>query len=133
MDRALAGRAITTAFLFDGGAWRIVLLDFHLPGAHVGRLGAEQLARLDEALASESGRLVLVALHHPLFVFASPWMDAVGLLDLADCLALLDRHGNMRTVIWGHIHQPFEELRNGVHLLGTPSTRRQCCPQIAIG
>ena len=129
MDRALAGGAVTTAFLVDEGAWRIVLLDSYLPGSHAGRLGAEQLARLDEALASAPGRFALVALHHPPVSIASPWMDAMGLLDAADFFALLDRHDNVRAVIWGHIHQPFEEVRNGVRLLGTPSTSRQFRPQ----
>lgn len=129
LGRALAGGAITTDFVVDSGAWRVVLLNSHLPGSHGGRLGAEQLARLDEALASAPGRFALVALHHPPVAIASPWMDAIGLFDAADFFARLDRHENLRAVIWGHIHQPFEGSRNGVRLLGTPSTCRQFRPR----
>ncbi len=129
MERALAGGAITTDFVVDNGAWRVVLLDSHVPGAPHGRLGAAQLARLDDALASEPGRFALIAVHHPPVVIASPWMDAMGLLDAAELFAVLDRHPCVRAVIWGHIHQPFEGLRNGVRLLGAPSTSRQVRPK----
>ena len=121
MARALAGGAITTDFAVDVDAWRIVLLDSHAPGSHAGRLGAEQLARF-----------ALVALHHPPVEIASPWMDAMGQLDAVDFFAVLERHENVWMVIWGHIHQPFEEFGSGVRLLGTPSTSRQFRPKTEI-
>lgn len=129
MDRVLAGGAIATAFVVDDGAWRVVLLDSHVAGAPHGRLGAEQLARLDAALASAPGRFALIAVHHQPVEIASPWMDDMGLLDAADLFAVLDRHDSVRAVIWGHIHQPFEGTRNGVRLLGTPATSRQVRPR----
>ena len=34
----------------------------------------------------------------------------------------------MRAVIWGHVHQTFEQQRKGVRLLATPSTCVQFLP-----
>ena len=34
----------------------------------------------------------------------------------------------MRAVIWGHVHQTFDQLRKGVRLLSTPSTCVQFLP-----
>ena len=55
-------------------------------------------------------------------------MDLIGLANGEALLARLDRFPQARAVIWGHIHQPFEAMRNGVRLLGTSSTSRQFTP-----
>ena len=48
---------------------------------------------------------------------------AYALNDLLDVFdEVLDRHDNVRALLWGHIHQAFDQSRNGVRLLATPST-----------
>lgn len=110
------------------GGWRLILLSTHLQGSHGGRLGPGQLTALDEALGARPQQHALVALHHPPVPIGSPWMDAMGLADGEEFFAVLDRHPQVRAVIWGHAHQEADTQRNGVHLWGAPSTCVQFKP-----
>lgn len=114
-------RAVT-----DIGAWRIVMLDSSVLGATHGMLAADQLALLDEALATAQGRHCLVCLHHQPVDIGCAWMAPIGLHN-AD--ALLSRvQGQARGVLWGHVHQVWDELREGVRFMATPSTCIQFAP-----
>ena len=55
-------------------------------------------------------------------------MDAMALENPQDLFNVLDRYPQVRGVIWGHIHQEFGQERNGVQLLGAPSTCLQFKP-----
>lgn len=112
----------------ESGGWRILLLDSWLPNEHAGQLSNAELEWLDRALAADSETPVLIALHHPPVSIGSPWMDAMGLRNADDFLAIIDRHDQVRAVIWGHIHQVFEAERKGVRLLACPSTCVQFRP-----
>jgi len=52
----------------------------------------------------------------------------VGLTNADELFAVLDRHRNVRAVLWGHVHQPFDALRGTVRLLATPATCAQFLP-----
>ena len=41
---------------------------------------------------------------------------------------IIDRFSNVRAILWGHVHQEFDGVRNGVRLLATPSTCFQFLP-----
>jgi len=42
---------------------------------------------------------------------------------------ILDQYDSVKGIIWGHIHQSFDEQRNGIQLMGTPSTCIQFVPK----
>lgn len=128
MREALAGEPFRLGGTIDLGAWRIVLLDSTRPGAAGGRLAPGELQRLDTALAGAPDRHVLVCLHHHPVSMSSRWLDRVGLENPGDLFEILDRHRPLRAVVWGHVHQSFEQLRKGVRLLATPSTCAQFLP-----
>ncbi|HET9391581.1 MAG TPA: phosphodiesterase [Steroidobacteraceae bacterium] len=128
MHRELAGEPFILGSFADFGAWRIVLLDSCLPGSASGRINADTLRQLDQALRSAQGRHCLVALHHHPVPMASQWLDRVGLENSAELFDTLDRHRNVRAVVWGHVHQAYEGLRKDVRLLATPSTCAQFLP-----
>lgn len=108
--------------------WRLLLLNSWLNGEHAGRLPASELQWMEERLQEDAQRPVLISLHHPPVSIGSPWMDAMGLLNADDFLQIVDRHSQIQAVIWGHIHQVYESQRNGVQLLGCPSTCVQFRP-----
>ena len=120
-------------FVLDGpvdlGLWRIVLLDSCLPGQAGGRLSAASLAALEAALAASPARHALVCLHHHPLPMASRWLDRVGLENAEAFLAAIDRHPNVRGVLWGHVHQSHDSLRRDVRMLATPSTCAQFLPR----
>jgi 3',5'-cyclic-AMP phosphodiesterase len=113
----------------DLGLWRIVLLDSTIPGSAAGRLSAQSLTALQSALADAPQRHALVCLHHHPVPMGSRWLDRVGLQNAAEFLDVIDRHPNVRGIVWGHVHQSHDALRNGVRLLATPSTCAQFLPR----
>lgn len=124
MQRQLAGGAIRAQSLWAAGRWRILFLDSTVPGQDAGRLGPDRLADLDRVLAAHTTRPVLVVLHHNPVPTGSgadgcPLEDGIGLLNV------LDRHGHVRGVLWGHIHCVFDAMRRGVRLMGSPSSAVQ--------
>ncbi|HXQ63473.1 MAG TPA: metallophosphoesterase [Steroidobacteraceae bacterium] len=110
------------------GEWLLVMLDSYLHGMAAGRVGEPELARLDAALAENANRHALVCLHHHPVPMGSRWLDAVGLQNPDALFDVLDRHSNVRLLVWGHVHQAWEGTRNGVRLLCTPSTCAQFKP-----
>ena len=129
MRRILNTGNISTANFLAIGTWSIILLNTHKPGSEGGCLSAAELSCLDEALERSRGRHVLVCLHHHPVSIRSPWMDAMALENSNALFRALDRHDNVRGIIWGHIHQEFSMTRNGALLLGSPSTCVQFRPR----
>lgn len=129
MHRELRGKPFVTDGYVDMGAWRIVLLDSALPGSARGRLSKQTLAALDSALSSAGSKHTLVCLHHHPVPMASRWLDQVGLENFAEFFEVIDRHKNVRAILWGHVHQTYDSLRKDVRLLATPSTCAQFLPR----
>jgi len=109
--------------------WQIVLLNSTIPGSDGGRLAAAELTLLEQHLSAEPGLHALVCLHHQPVPVGSRWLDSMVLENAEEFFAILDRHRQVRGVLWGHIHQEYDELRNGVRLLATPSTCFQFRPR----
>lgn len=115
--------------IIDLGNWRIILLDTSIPGAVPGYCSAEQLALLEQALQTAGERHVLVSFHHHPVSIGCRWMEPIGIRNPEALFAVIDRYAQVRALLWGHIHQEFDQLRNGVRLLASPST----CVQFAPG
>jgi Icc protein len=113
---------------FDRGAWRVVMLDSAVEGRAAGHLPPDELARLEQALESAAGRHVLICLHHHPVSLDSRWLDQVALDNADDFFAIVDRHADVRGVVFGHVHQAHDSLRGSVRILGTPSSCAQFLP-----
>jgi 3',5'-cyclic-AMP phosphodiesterase len=129
MRRELAGEPFVLGGFVDLGRWRIVLLDSCILGSARGAISEQSLADLETALASAGERHCMVCLHHHPVPMESRWLDSVGLTNAAEFLQTIDRHKNVRAIVWGHVHQSYDSLRKGVRLLATPSTCAQFLPK----
>lgn len=114
--------------VYDVGAWRIVLLDSSVINKVHGELDKDQLNILEQALDSAGSRHVLIGLHHHPVPIQSRWMDAIGLHNAAEMLSIISRYSNVKAVIWGHVHQEFDQQLHGVRWLAAPSTCVQFAP-----
>jgi len=128
MRAALAAQPFQIGGTACHGEWLLVMLDSYLQGMTAGRVGEQELERLDAALAAHPGRHALVCLHHHPVPMGSRWLDSVRLENPAALFDVLDRHSNVRLLVWGHVHQAWEGTRRGVRLLCTPSTCAQFKP-----
>jgi 3',5'-cyclic-AMP phosphodiesterase len=128
MDEILNG----SPFQFCGdarlGPWSLILLNTFLTGEDAGGLGERRLHALDAALKDHVSQHVLVCMHHQPVPMGSAWLDGVGLRDARQFLEVVDRHANVRAVLWGHVHQASDRERRGVRLLSSPSTGSQFMP-----
>lgn len=115
--------------LGDYSPWRLILLNSRMAGDDGGFLDRQELQRLQQALTTHREGPVLVALHHQPVAMGSRWLDTVGLRNADELFALVDSHPQVRAIVWGHVHQASDRLRNGVHLISTPSTCAQFLPE----
>lgn len=127
MGAALGEQAILGATLYPLGGWNLLLLDSARPGSVAGGLGTAQLHWLEQTLERSPAPAVAFLHHHPTPV-GSRWLDALGLEDGPDLLALAARHPQLKAILCGHIHQEFLEQRGDLRILGAPSTCVQFLP-----
>lgn len=127
MHEILPSEKIQLTDIISTRNWQVILLNSYIPGTHSGRIDKQDLEQLEQRLAS-TGEPVLLCLHHPPVSVHSSWMDSMRLENPDELFGVLDRHDHIRCILWGHIHQVFEEQRNGVMLLATPSTCVQFTP-----
>jgi Icc protein len=128
MRRWLAGGPVSLETSARCGDWNLVFLDSTVPGANGGHLDSGRLDLLEDALAAEPDSPALVCLHHQPLPVGSAWLDTMALDDPDAFFAVTDRRPQVRGVLWGHVHQEFAADRNGVILLGSPSTCVQFLP-----
>ena len=127
MRRELAGAPFQICGTHAAEGWQFIMLDSFDPGHVGGRLAANELARLDEALRT-SPQHAMVCLHHHPIPMGSRWLDTVGLAEPEGFWHIIDSHAHVRAVVWGHVHQAYDGLRGEVGLFATPSTGAQFLP-----
>ena len=109
--------------------WLMLFLDTsQRPDQSEGMLSRAELSRLERTLAVNGKRHVMLFLHHPPVPVGSSWMDRIGLANADALFAITDRFPQVKGMAFGHIHQQFEGARNGVRMIGSPSTCIQFKP-----
>jgi len=101
--------------------WQIILLDSSVDKTVHGELSQEQLSFLQQCLEKHSEHAVVVMHHQPVNV-GCEWLDNLGVKNNQQLWDVLDKFVNVKAVVWGHVHQEFQAVKDGVALLSTPST-----------
>ncbi len=133
-DEAVALRASTNNGCLHNsrsacvGGWLFMFLDSTIAGSEGGHLSNAELLQLETGLATHPKLPALVWLHHQPVPIGSRWLDTMAVDNGDAFFAVIDRHPQVRAIIWGHVHQTFERQRNKVRLLATPSTCVQFLP-----
>lgn len=114
--------------------WQMIMLDSSVSGEVHGLLNKAELERLTDNLkasANDSGiDHSVVCLHHNPVPSTAHWMKGIGLHNDKEFLALVDQYPHVRAVVYGHIHQELDFIRNGVRYFCTPSTCIQFKPGV---
>ena len=113
------------------GTWQFVMLDSTVANSPGGHLTERELLFLETTLEANPDRYAIVCLHHQPVPVGSAWLDTMMVDNAKAFFHVLDRHPQVRAVIWGHIHQEFSDHRIGVAVLGAPSTCVQFKPKSA--
>lgn len=111
------------------GNWRIIMLNSRVPFEDRGELAPHEIDRLDRLLAADPTAPTLIFLHHQVVPVGSAWIDQYVVSNADEFFGVIDRYENVKAVSWGHVHQEFFTVRNGVDLLAAPSTCVQFKPK----
>jgi len=120
--RSFPGSPVDEVAVSEHGCWQIFRLNSCVQGKPEGRLAGHILEQLEKVLQREPRRPKVVALHHQPVPVGSPWIDRYRLLEPEAFLQLIDQAPGVRAVVWGHIHQGYAADRNGIAMLGGPSS-----------
>ncbi len=113
----------------DINNWQLVLLDSPVPGQEGGHLADSQLLALENALQKPCDN-VLISMHHQPLPVGSTWMDTMALDNGQAFFDIIEQYPQVRGVLWGHIHQSFDQFHNRIRLLASPSTCVQFTPLV---
>jgi 3',5'-cyclic-AMP phosphodiesterase len=113
----------------ETGNWLIAGVDSSVENSAAGLIREDELERLDGLIATSAADHVMVCLHHPPLPVGSNWLDEVGLRNAEDFLHHVAASGKTRLLIFGHVHQAFDDVYGPLRIIGTPST----CRQFAVG
>jgi Icc protein len=102
--------------------WQIILLDSHKPNSVEGFLDAKQLKYLEDCLIQHPKLHALILFHHQPIPVGSHWLDKLGLSNSEEFWNILAKYPKVNTVLFGHVHQQFEQVVNGIKCYSTPST-----------
>jgi Icc protein len=111
------------------GDWLIAMVDTWDGDRGGGRVGEAGLEALDWQLGASDAPHAMVCLHHQPTPVGCAWLDGVGLDDGPSFMDLVGRHPRVRGLLWGHVHQLFDEQRGAMRLMSTPSTCFQFVPR----
>ncbi|MDT8398656.1 MAG: 3',5'-cyclic-AMP phosphodiesterase [Pseudomonadales bacterium] len=113
--------------------WELLMLDTCVEGMIHGHLSEAELMFLDRHLEQQTQRAdippVVICLHHNPLPVKARWLQKHALQNSEEFLAILDKYTHVKCVLWGHIHQEFDEVRKGVRMLASPSTCVQFHPE----
>ena len=119
----------TRAFQYwtDIGDVRLIVLDTLDTGHPGGRLGVQRLDWLAEALARETQRPTVIAMHHPPFATGIGHMDVQSLApeDIPAFAQIVRAAGNVERIICGHLHRSIDVRFAGTVASTCPSPAHQ--------
>lgn len=128
MRECLRSDLVSCPRILDKGAWRIVLLDSVMPGEVGGRLSETELDILDDAI-HDCDRPILITTHHHPIPINSAWIDQIGIENGQELVQMAEQYEQVKGLLWGHVHQAFDQQRGHVRLLASPSTCVQFAPE----
>ena len=108
--------------------WKIILLDTssNPDGRGGGELAESELHFLQSELSkSTTEQHILIALHHHPVSVASAWQDEIMLGNAAQFWQIVEQYPQVKSLIFGHVHQQWRLQRGSVELFSVPATAAQ--------
>ena len=129
MPELLSQQPLSSANRVLSEHWQLLMLDSQVRGFTFGELAPQQLEFVSQSLAEYPDHYTLVFVHHNPVPVGSRWLDQHRMKNGEALLSLLAQHDNARGVVWGHVHQDWQQQRDHLHLIATPSTCIQFKPR----
>jgi len=107
------------------GKFSLVLLNSWVDEQNHGVISQHCLQQLEDHLQNSEDQFNIFALHHPPVLINSKWLDELGLVNKAEFITLVKKHSAEGILLFGHVHQEFDQQIDKLRLLSTPSTCHQ--------
>lgn len=114
------------------GNWQIILLNSQVEGQVGGYLAKAEIEWLEQCLADHATPHAVVCFHHQPVNIGCKWLDRIGLDNSDTLFEILAQYPEVKALLWGHIHQEFDETRAGLRLISCPSTCIQFKPRVDV-
>lgn len=108
--------------------WQLILLNSHKANAVEGYLEQSELNYLQHCLQTYPEHEALVVFHHQPIPVGVQWLDKLGMTNAADLWEVLLRYPKVHTLLFGHVHQEYEQIHHRIRCYATPSTCFQFKP-----
>ncbi len=109
----------------DTPAGRLVFLDTVDAGVHTGLFCEARQQWLTDTLRSSGDRPVYLFMHHPPFEIALPHIDQYVMTNGEAFGRVLEGHGNIRHIFFGHVHRPVSGSWRGIPFSALRGTNHQ--------
>lgn len=113
--------------VIDLPGWRLVLLDStaNADGMGGGSLAQAELDFLQETLNNSEVTHLMVLLHHNPLHLGSGWQDPISLGNADAFWQCISTSQTVRCVLFGHVHQAWALIEQGVRLFSSPAVAPQ--------
>ena len=108
--------------------WQLLLLDSQIPGEVCGEICEQQLLLIKQVAAEYPDHHLMLVMHHHPVLMNSEWIDCHKLLNQAQLWQVISEVPQVKAIIFGHVHQSVDIEKEGVRVLGVPSTSVQFTP-----
>ena len=112
--------------------WLITFLDttniFNNFGFAFGCLNSQKLHCLETLIANSHEPNIMIVMHHHPIAVHSPVIDRFILKNNQQFLRILQKYQKNFVIVFGHVHQVFEQQIDNILYLGCPSTAAQLLP-----
>lgn len=102
--------------------WQLILLDSHVHRKVEGRLAEDQLSYMQKCLRAHPALRAVVMFHHQPVPVGSAWLDNLGVKNAAEFWDIASKYPQITHVLFGHVHQEFEQLVGNIQVYSPPST-----------
>ena len=102
--------------------WHIILLNSHKPKVVEGYLAQSELNYLQHCLQTYPEHYAIIVFHHQPIPVGCRWLDNLWLTNAKEFWQIISLYPQVKTILFGHVHQEFQQQVNGVACYSAPST-----------
>jgi len=108
--------------------WQLLLLNSQLEGQVCGAITEQELDWIAQAANDHPERHIMLVMHHHPISMNSAWIDQHCLTNSSELWQTLAKVPQVKSILFGHVHQQVDEVYQQVRVLGVPSTSVQFMP-----
>lgn len=108
--------------------WQLLLLNSQVEGEIFGEISQDQLQLIEQAAKEHPDHHLMLVMHHHPVPMDSEWIDNHRLMNQSELWQVIAGVPQVKSIIFGHVHQEVNVLKNDVRVLGVPSTSVQFMP-----